>query len=280
MLVQVVRHNTAAEFLTKATPWLERAEAENNLILGIAGFFESNSEQPRVQPYFLTVEESDNIVGAALMIPPRRLLMARIPDSAASALADYMLADGTPVPGVLGPIDCAQVFAEKWRAKTRMTARVKMRERLYACTAVISPLLSSGYLRTAMREDESLLVRWAGEFCRDGKIEDEAAYMQSQIPILIAKKVLYVWENSEVVSMADLSRETAHGFAVSLVYTPAHLRNRGYATSCVAALTQRALESGKKFCCLYTDLSNPTSNSIYQKIGYQPVCDVQDWIFE
>jgi predicted GNAT family acetyltransferase len=64
------------------------------------------------------------------------------------------------------------------------------------------------------------------------------------------------------------------------VYTPAHLRNCGYATSCVAALTRRVLESGKKFCCLYTDLANPTSNSIYQKIGYHPICDVQDWIFE
>ena len=277
--MQIVRHNRAAEFLTKATPWLEAAEAENNLILGIAGFFQPNLEEPRVQPYFLTIEESEDILGAALMTPPRRLHMTRMPDLAVKALADYMLAAGAPLPGVLGPTDCAQVFAEKWRAKTGVTARVKMSERLYACTAVTPPAWSPGSLRTASKEDEPLLVTWAGEFCRDGKIADEAAYMQSQIPILIAKKLLYVWENSEVVSMADLSRESTHGFAVSLVYTPAHLRNRGYATSCVAALTRRVLESGKAFCCLYTDLSNPTPNSIYQKIGYQPVCDVQDWIF-
>ncbi len=80
--------------------------------------------------------------------------------------------------------------------------------------------------------------------------------------------------------MADLGRETAHGFSLSLVYTPRHLRNKGYATSCVAELTKRMLDSGKKFCCLYADLANPASNSIYQKIGYQPVCDVQDWVFE
>jgi uncharacterized protein len=278
--VNVVRYASATEFLAQAKSWLERAEAENNLFLGIAGFFESNLRQPKVQPYFLTVEDSDNIVGAALMTPPRRLLMTRMLDSAASALADYLLADGTPVPGVLGPTDCAQVFAEKWRANTGMTARVKISERLYVCAAVTPPAFSPGYLRTASKEDESLLVEWAGEFCRDGKIEDETAYTQSQIPILTAKKWLYVWEDRAVVSMADLGRETAHGFAVSLVYTPAHLRNRGYATSCVAALTQRTLDSGKRFCCLYTDLANPTSNSIYQTIGYQPICDVQDWIFE
>lgn len=278
--MQVIRHNTAAEFLVRAKSWLERAEAENNLFLGIAGFFESNPGQPRIQPYFLTVEDSDNIIGAALMTPPRRLLMTRMPDSAVIVLADYMLAGVAQLPGVLGPRDCARVFAEWWCRYKGITARVKMDERLYFCTAVTLPTLSLGYLRTASKEDEALLVKWAGEFCRDGKIEDEAAYMQSQIPILIAKKWLYVWEDREVVSMVDLGRETAHGFAVSLVYTPSPLRNRGYATSCVAALTQRMLDSGKQFCCLYTDLSNPTSNSIYQKIGYQPICDVQDWVFE
>jgi predicted GNAT family acetyltransferase len=276
--VNVVRHANATEFLARAKLWLERAEAENNVILGVAGFFESYSG--KTTPYFLTVENYGTVVGAALMTPPRRLLISSMPNSAARALADYMLADGTPVPGVLGPTDCAQVFAEKWRANTGMTARVKMSERLYACTAVTPPALSPGYLRTASTEDESLLVKWAGEFCREGRIEDEAAYTKSQIPILIAEKWLYVWENSAVVSMADLGRETAHGFAVSLVYTPPHLRNKGYATSCVAALTQRTLASGKRFCCLYTDLANPTSNSIYQKIGYQPICDVQDWVFE
>jgi predicted GNAT family acetyltransferase len=67
---------------------------------------------------------------------------------------------------------------------------------------------------------------------------------------------------------------------VNLVYTRPQLKKKGNATACVAALTQRMLDSGKRFCCLYTDLTNPTSNLIYRKIGYQPICDVQDWIFE
>jgi predicted GNAT family acetyltransferase len=90
-------------------------------------------------------------------------------------------------------------------------------------------------------------------------IEDEAAYMQSQIPNIIKRDCLYVWENGEVVSMADLRRETAHGIAVPLVYTPQRWRNNGYATSCVAKLTQLKLDDGKQFCCLFTDLANPTT---------------------
>ena len=63
-------------------------------------------------------------------------------------------------------------------------------------------------------------------------------------------------------------------------YCPAQFRNRGYATALVAAVTQLQLDRGKRFCALYTDLANPVSNSIYQKIGYSPLCDSQLWRFE
>jgi uncharacterized protein len=277
--MKVVRHKTAAEFLSRAKAWLERAEAENNLILGIAAYFENYSGELKVQPYFLTVHDDGAIVGAALMTPPRRLLITRMPEQATAQLVNF-LAGETAVPGILGPNDCTRVFAENWRANTGITARVKMSERIYTCTAVIPSVPSRGYLRTASRADESLLVKWAGEFCREAHIEDESAYMQSQIATTIDKGRLYVWENGEVVSMADLRRETSRGIAVSLVYTPPCWRRNGYASSCIAELTQLMLDGGKTFCCLFTDLENPTSNSIYQKIGYQPICDVQDWVFE
>ncbi len=278
--MNVVRHKTAADFLAQASHWLEQAEAENNLILGIAAFFKSSARQPKIEPYYLTVHNDGMIVGAALMTPPRRLLITRMPAPAVALLAGHFLTEGTPVPGVLGPKECTRAFAENWRANTGVSSRVKMCERIYACAAVIPSVSSPGFLRTATTEDESLLVKWAGEFCREAHIEDETTYMQSQIPILIKKDCLYVWENGEVVSMADLRRDTAHGIAVSLVYTPSRWRNKGYASSCVASLTKRMLDSGKKFCCLFTDLANPTSNSIYRKIGYREICDVDDWIFE
>ena len=76
--------------------------------------------------------------------------------------------------------------------------------------------------------------------------------------------------------MALQTRPTQHGIGVGGVYTPPELRRRGYASSCVAALSQRLLDAGFEYCTLYTDLSNPTSNDIYQQIGYRPVGDVQE----
>lgn len=79
------------------------------------------------------------------------------------------------------------------------------------------------------------------------------------------------------VSMAAVTRETRH--ANAMVYTPKRLRGNGYATALTAQLSQRELERGKQFLTLYTDLSNPTSNSIYQKIGYERIGDSRLWSF-
>jgi uncharacterized protein len=277
--MKVIRHKTATEFLERAGEWLERAEAENNLILGISKYFEINAAQPNSNPYFLTIEDR-GILGAALMTPPRHLILVRMPRAALLALADYFLNDSITVPGVVGPTSTTQLFADQWKNRTGKSSRLKMSQRIYACQRVVVQVYSRGHLRPAMKTDEALLVQWSAEFCREAGIEDEMEYMQARIPNDIARQSLYVWDNHQVVSMAVAQRETARGICVSLVYTPRHLRNQGYATSCVAALTQRMLDSGKRFCCLYTDLTNPTSNAIYQRIGYEPVCDSEDLVFE
>lgn len=79
--------------------------------------------------------------------------------------------------------------------------------------------------------------------------------------------------------MAALARETWTGIAVNAVYTPPEERGRGYASACVAALSQHALDGGRDFCMLFTDATNATSNRIYERIGYRFVCDSEEWRF-
>jgi predicted GNAT family acetyltransferase len=93
----------AGEFLERSGEWLERAEAENNLLLGISRYFVTNPSQTDVNPYLLTVEDSGILLGAGLMTPPRHLIVARMPDPALVALADYFLQQNITVPGVVGP---------------------------------------------------------------------------------------------------------------------------------------------------------------------------------
>jgi hypothetical protein len=80
-----------------------------------------------------------------------------------------------------------------------------------------------------------------------------------------------------VRSVATVGGPTSHGTRISLVYTPPEFRGKGYASALVAALSQAMLDSGKGFCYLFTDQSNPVSNRIYQRIGYVPVCDFAEY---
>jgi uncharacterized protein len=88
-----------------------------------------------------------------------------------------------------------------------------------------------------------------------------------------------LWEDEEAVSLAGWGGRTPNGIRIGPVYTPPELRRRGYASALTAELTAMLLRD-RSFCFLFTDLANPTSNSIYQRIGYEPVTDIDEWIFE
>ena len=93
----------------------------------------------------------------------------------------------------------------------------------------------------------------------------------------VDRGMMYILEDGgQPVSMAGSSRQMPHGRAVGPVYTPPYLRGKGYATACVALLSRLILEKGNDYCALFTDLENPISNSIYQKIGYYPICDFRE----
>ena len=117
--------------------------------------------------------------------------------------------------------------------------------------------------------------KWAHAFTDEtGAVMDERKAHQA-----IAAGSLFLWEDKEPVSMAMWQGQTPNDVRVSFVFTPMDRRNRGYASACVAALSQHLLDQGHQFCFLFTDLANPTSNHIYQRIGYHPVCDVSDYLF-
>jgi len=120
------------------------------------------------------------------------------------------------------------------------------------------------------------LAEFQDAFARSiGEIDPEPRKI---IQRLIDEKRIFVWEDaSEIRSMACIAGPTPNGMRINRVYTPSEFRGRGYASNVVAAVSQHLLNSGRKFCFLFTDLANPTSNKIYQQIGYEPVSDFRHW---
>jgi hypothetical protein len=152
-----------------------------------------------------------------------------------------------------------------------------MAQRIYRLDKVDIIFPASGHMRFATLADNDLLAKWRESFYLD--VNGPGAFMPaSDIGPSIEKKEIYVWEDAVPVSMA-IARPTGSRITVGGVYTPRELRRRGYATSCVAAICTRLLATGYEFCMLYTDLANPTSNSIYKKIGFREVCDSVEYSF-
>ena len=279
-ILSVFRHETADQFLQRAGTSLEPSGAETNLVLGIASALQKDPELPKIKPYFLTVENNDAIVGCAVMTPPHHLVITRSSENAIKAIISWLLEEQASLPGVIGPQAQARSFANDWADATGKIPCLQLALRLHSCSSVLHPSYSLGQLRLASISETALLVQWCREFIEETGVPESPDDCGELVPRRIADKTLYVWEDGQVVSMAGLGGDAAQGIRIGSVYTPPNLRGRGYATSCVAALTQSMLDADKHFCCLFTDLANPTSNSIYQKIGYQPVCDWHDWCFE
>ena len=81
------------------------------------------------------------------------------------------------------------------------------------------------------------------------------------------------------MSLAGFAGPTPNGIRIGPVYTPPELRGHGHGTAVTAGVSQLLLDRGHKFCFLYTDLANSTSNAIYMRIGYEPVCDSRELAF-
>ena len=147
--------------------------------------------------------------------------------------------------------------------------------------SVIPPRPAPGTMRTAEPSDHGLLVEWLMAFW--GEVHgDHNAVNAPRVAdrwLRSPERTMYLWEHSGTVSMCGVSGRTPNGIRIGPVYTPPEHRGRGYASSCVAAASQLQLDRGRRFCFLFTDLANPTSNHIYQAIGYRPVCDVDEYHF-
>ncbi|MEA3327358.1 MAG: GNAT family N-acetyltransferase [Chloroflexota bacterium] len=281
MAMKVSQLINASDFLDIAGGMLYANETENNLILGVAERLVRDPEAYQ-NPFFAVVSSDDGaLLLAVLMTPPHNLILAGDKGFQAevSALVDYLKEYPQNIPGVIGPAHIARRFARTWQNVMKQTSQLHMRQKVYELRAVHLPPMPSGHFRIALSEDIPKIAVWLHAFEREalGKPGDSDP---ERSKTLIDKGKVFVWEYDEmIVSMAIKTRPIAHSITISGVYTPPGMRRQGYATALVARLSQHLLDSGYQFVNLFTDLANSTSNSIYRKIGYHPVCDFRMYDF-
>jgi uncharacterized protein len=275
------RFKDVGGFLDVAGTFLVAREAEHNLILGICSNMREAPDAFSGEPYLAVVTDGEVVVAAAIQTPPHRLVLSEVGDPAAIGIlaADVLDRD---LPGVLGPVEHVRAFADALAALGGPPSRLEVSERIFRLTTVRPPSAIPGRSRMAVASDRDVMVAWTVAFMREALGDDDPTEGEAMADRWLARRerTLYVWEDGEVVSLAGVGGPTPNGIRIGPVYTPPESRRRGYASALVADVSQAELDAGRRFCFLFTDLANKTSNHVYESIGYEPVRDVDVYRFE
>ena len=277
-MLKLVRHSEPASFSQAAFEYLHQDEVTHNVLLGIT---ERWIDLGRTMDYQAHVEnEAGEVVAAAMRTAESTgAVISNIADEAAIPLLveDFGEVFAT-LPSVLGKPEEASRFAQLWQQAKGQNYHTKMEEGIYRLDTLIPPKSIAGKSRAAEKEDFKLVVDWLLGFNHDAHLNDMTPEMAAEHAERRtsgdALERMWFWTvDEQPVSMAASGRKTRNGASVGPVYTPKEFRGKGYASAITAAVSQVIFDKGKQFCYLYTDMSNPTSNKIYQAIGYRYLGD-------
>ena len=258
------------EFLVTAGAFLRSRAAEHSILLSVSDMLRSIG-RPGVARFGWWIGPDGNVAAVFLRTPPHPVLMGHAPVDAAGALAETLLPLYPDLPGVNGSPEVADAFAAAWCRATGTTAEVHRRTRLYRL-GTLTPPATAGTPRAAGAADRDLVLDWFAAF--GAEIGEALPDLPEMVDDAVGGGLVTLWQVDGVpVSMAAATREVAGVVRVAPVYTPPGARRHGYGGAVTAAVSRAALDAGATDVVLYTDLANPTSNSIYQRLGYRPVHD-------
>jgi ribosomal protein S18 acetylase RimI-like enzyme len=211
------------------------------------------------------------VSGVLIQTPPHPMLFSELPPRAVAAAVETLA--GRDLPGASLTANAVDDFSAGWRRQAGVRAHVARRVRLYRLDTLIPPAASPpGRARHAGPADRDLLAGWLQAF-HDEVGERRPENPGGRIDSWLEYGGALLWEDDQPVSMATRTRAEAGTVRVQTVYTPAIHRGRGYGGAVTVAATRAAHEDGARDVVLNTDLANPTSNALYQRLGYRPVED-------
>lgn len=269
--MRVEAFDEAEAFLARCDSYFRQTEPRTHLVVGVA-------RSTAKDAYRLAVIDQGEVVGVAVRTPPWKLLVTPMPDGGLDLLLPELLARDRELPAVMLGTDLEAGFVDRWTTSTGATATRGVPQRLYVLEALQMPT-GNGSLRRAGPNDQALATRWAHAFAAD--VESP---MPTDIGEVVGRHIeqqhLYLWDvDGEVCAMAVGAVRGLSTARIGLVYTPPELRGRGFG-SLVTAHLAKHLQGVATHIALFAETQNPTSNRIYQAIGFRAVADRIDVSFE
>jgi predicted GNAT family acetyltransferase len=270
MKIETIFEDNPQNFCDKVIPYLLKNEAMNNLMLGICNSLKNNILQAELMMYLTNNSE---VIGVALQSKKRGLVFSPMEKVALDALASKVKIEN--ILTLVGEKESTQYLVPLLEKRFGVKFELTMDQGIYELKKVIPAKKIEGQFRQAMDNDYDQVLSFTDSFVAESLPKE---YNREHIVEMVSRRLksrdFFFWDiNAEAVSIAALGGPTTNGIRVGVVYTPKELRGKGFASATVSSLSQWALDQGYKSVFLYTDLKNPTSNSIYQKIGYRRVGD-------
>jgi predicted GNAT family acetyltransferase len=170
--------------------------------------------------------------------------------------------------GLSGPVQVVDVAAA---ALADRHALHRMGLRLFRLDELRTPSGVPGEARAATAADRGLIIDWYRAF--HAEAGGFGGHLEEAADRALSSGQVWLWhDDGGPVSLAARRAPEAGSARVGPVYTPPQHRGRGYGSAVTAAATRDVLDRGA-IPVLFTDLANPTSNKIYQQLGYYAVED-------
>ena len=236
--------------------------------------------------FAVVVDEEGDVLGTAMRTAtfgehPAYLLP--MSDEAVTTLVDALVERDEIVLGANGALPAVQVFCELMAEAAGKVATVGQHTRLFELGELKEPAAVDGRLRPATVDEQDVVAGWYDAFMVDADeqagrapgVSPHEALTPEELRRRIEGGRIFVWADEDNVAV-HLTAATMPAFGVSRigpVFTPREHRGRGIASRAVYEVSRLLRDSGEH-PCLFTDQANPTSNKIYEAIGYERVVDM------
>jgi hypothetical protein len=271
--MKCTQYKDIKEYFSKVESFLLQNESENNLQLGLASRLVKKPAEATA-PIYLVVEENRVVIGAAIRTDMKRPFnFSKMNKAGIDCIIDYLHSKKIEIRGCHSEEDASLYFAETYCDKVNKMFSIVMHQGIYELNKLIMPPTNDLKIIPATIDHYDVVYNFVKGFTEDcfpnEPFNENDCIKSTEQHIERGNYYLLKNKYGEFISAATNNRQTENSGCISWVYTPKNYRGNGFGSLVTALVTREILNSGKKFCNLFTDLSNPTSNGIYQNIGYK-----------
>jgi predicted GNAT family acetyltransferase len=270
--MRVIRHYDFDGFIAAAAPMAARGEASASFFIGGAHSMKRTPPRKGERVYLATCS-GGGVLGVAMLRDEGPVLIGESDAAASEAFAADLAPDWPGLQGVMGAAAGCEAFMRTWKELTGRDSRLRVRLRQHVLSALSDVPQARGASRIATVADAEWLIDRQVAFIEEVGLPDPPERLRQIIPPRIERGDFRIWEDDGPVAYAGYNDAAPEFARIAPVYTLPDCRGKGYATSLVAALARELKERGKRKLFLTTDVANPTSNSIYARIGFRPEND-------